>query len=78
MDTKLSFHKAPPQPGGKPPLIDRGAGNSTSGRISFWTTVVIITILIGFAFLHAIGFTLIIRAFDQSMVGPAHMMYPTD
>jgi hypothetical protein len=77
MSAKFSFHKTPPQPGRKSQLIDRSAQNSTSGQMSFWTTVVVITILVGFAVLHVIGFTLIKEASDQPTVGPAHM-YPTD
>jgi len=45
--------------------------------MSVRTTLVIITVLVGFAVLHVIGFTLIMRASDQSIAGPAHM-FPTD
>jgi len=72
MNTKFSFHKA--QSGGKPHSIDRAA-HSTSGRMSVLQTVVIITILVGFAVLHVVGFVLI--ASDRPMVGPSYM-YPAD
>ena len=73
MNTKFSFHKA--QSGGKPLSIDRAAQHSTSGRMSVLQTVVIITILVGFAVLHVVGFVLI--ASDRPMVGPSYM-YPAD
>ena len=73
MSTKLSFRKAPPQAGGKPHLIDRGGRHSTSGWTSVRTTVVIITVLVGFAVLHVIGFTLMMRASDRLLVEPDQM-----
>ena len=73
MSTKLSFHKAPPRSAGKPHLIDRGGQHSTSGRMSVRTTVVIIASLVGFAVLHVVGGTLMMRASDRLLVEPAHM-----
>jgi len=73
MSTKLSFHGAPPQSSGKPHLIDLGGQHSKSGRMSVRTTIIIITVLVGFAVLHVIGFTLMMRASDRLLVEPDHM-----
>lgn len=72
MNTDFSFHKASPQFGGKPHSIDRDARDPTSGRMSVWTTAVIITVLVGFAVLHVIGCTLIATACDQPMIWPTY------
>ena len=74
MSRRLSFHKAPPHSSAKPHLIDRGGRQySTSGRMSVRTTVVIIASLVGFAVLHVVGGTLMMRASDRLLVEPAHM-----
>ena len=69
---------APPRCGAKPDLADRGRQRSTPGRMSAWTTIVIIAILVGFAVLHIIGATLIMNASDLPMAGPPAHMVPTD
>jgi hypothetical protein len=75
MSTTFSFHKAPAQPGEKPDLIDRDAQYSKCGRMSAWTTAIIITVLVGFAVVHVVGF--MFMASEQPMVWPGYV-YPTD
>jgi hypothetical protein len=73
MSTKHSFHTVPPLSGGQPHLVNRGKQYAMSGRMPVQTKIVIVTILVFFAILHAIGFTLMKSGSDRPMVESAHM-----
>ena len=73
MRTKHPFHTVPPLSGGKPHLINRGKQYSMSERMSVQTKIVIVTILVFIAIVHAIGFTLMKRGSDRPTVEPVHL-----
>jgi hypothetical protein len=73
MSTKHSFHAVPPLSSAKPHLVNRGKQYSMSGGMSVQTKIVIVTTLVFFAILHAIGFTLMKSESDRLTVEPAHM-----
>jgi hypothetical protein len=73
MSMKHSFRTIPPLSAGKPHLVNRGKQYSMSKRMSVQTKIVIVTILVFFAIVHAIGFTLMKSVSDRSTVEPAHL-----
>ena len=71
MNNLPSFHRGSWRGSAKPDPAAPGRQCSTSGQLSVLTTIVIITVLVGFAVLHVIGATLIATLSDRPAAAPA-------
>jgi len=71
MNNLPSFHRGSGRVSAKPDPAAPDRQCSTSGQLSVLTTIVIITVLVGFAVLHVIGATLIATLSDRPAASPA-------
>jgi len=69
MHNVLPFHKESRRSGAKLELADPGRQYPASGQMSAFTTIVIITLLVGFAVLHVIGAMLMVNLSDRPAAG---------